>query len=129
MTTSMKIVVPVEIPLERLQDLMILCIEHAGYGSFNWHDHSKGHESCGDIIHYLPLTEDGAIYFKDKYEEEDEEGSSEEFILDRAAVERGLTLMAQKYPHHFQNFVTEADDVIIGDVFLQCALLGEVVYG
>ena len=50
-------------------------------------------------------------------------------VLDRAAIERGLQLMAEKYPKHYADFMTENDDAITGDVFLQVALYGEVIFG
>lgn len=49
--------------------------------------------------------------------------------LDRAALERGLQIMAEKYPRHFANFAQEAEDAETGDVFIQCCVLGEIVYG
>lgn len=41
----------------------------------------------------------------------------------------GLKVMAQKYPYHFSNFISENADGITADVFLQCSVLGDVVYG
>lgn len=55
--------------------------------------------------------------------------SGKEYRLDRKAVERGLQVMAEKYPQHLSDIVHENDDATTGDVLLQCALLGEVVYG
>jgi len=49
--------------------------------------------------------------------------------LDRAALEPGLQIMAEKYPRHFANFAQEAEDAETGDVFIQCCVLGEIVYG
>ncbi len=49
-------------------------------------------------------------------------------VLDRAAIERGLKLLAEKYPKHWADFLTENDDADTGDVFLQLALYGEVVF-
>jgi len=37
--------------------------------------------------------------------------------------------MAEKYPRHFANFAQEAEDAETGDVFIQCCVLGEIVYG
>jgi len=58
-----------------------------------------------------------------------DEDDPETLILDRKAVERGLRLMAEKYPRHWGDFIAENEDACTGDVFIQCALLGEVVYG
>jgi len=50
-------------------------------------------------------------------------------ILDREAIKRGLRLMAQEWPQHWADFMDESEDASTADVFLQCALLGGVVYG
>lgn len=49
--------------------------------------------------------------------------------LDREALNRGLKVMAAKYPRHFQDFLNEDADATTGDVFVQCCLFGEIVYG
>lgn len=61
-------------------------------------------------------------------EDSPNEGQTE-FRLTRNKIERGLDIMAQKYPKHFQNWVQENDDAITSDVFLQCCLFGEAVFG
>lgn len=50
-------------------------------------------------------------------------------VLDRAAVLRGCELMAAKYPHHFANLITDNSDCETGDVLIQLALLGDIIYG
>jgi hypothetical protein len=50
-------------------------------------------------------------------------------MLDRVAILEGLRIMAEKEPRHFADFMTENDDADTGDVFLQCCLYGEVIYG
>lgn len=52
-----------------------------------------------------------------------------EYRLDRAALLRGSDLMAEKFPHHFANVITENADAETGDVYLQCCLFGGIVYG
>ena len=42
---------------------------------------------------------------------------------------KGLNLMAQKQPRHFDDFVNDNYDAETGDVFIQFCLLGDVVYG
>ena len=46
-----------------------------------------------------------------------------------ADVERGLELMRDQYPRHFADLVGEDDDLVTGDVWLQLAVFGEVIYG
>ena len=49
--------------------------------------------------------------------------------LARASIERGLAIMATKYPAHMADFLIENDDATTGDVFLQCCLYGEILLG
>lgn len=51
------------------------------------------------------------------------------YRLDYTVLLRGLSTFAQKEPKHFADFMSENDDAVTGDVFLQCCLFGEVVYG
>lgn len=50
-------------------------------------------------------------------------------ILDLDAVRRGLQVMATECPRHFANLVNEDDDAETADVFVQCCVFGEVIYG
>jgi hypothetical protein len=49
-------------------------------------------------------------------------------ILDRTSIARGLESMSVDYQRHWRDFLNENSDGITGDVFLQCALFGEVRY-
>lgn len=49
--------------------------------------------------------------------------------LTEAKLRRGLQVMAEKYPKHFADVMTEEGDADTGDVLLQCALFGKLVYG
>ena len=51
------------------------------------------------------------------------------YTLDRAGIEKGLLIMKSVYPRHFGDAIAENDDATTGDVFLQCCLFGEVVFG
>ena len=64
----------------------------------------------------------------DLYEEEDGEGEVK-YPLDMKAVRKGLRLMRDLYPRHWADLVEEEDDLITGDVWLQLAVFGELIYG
>ncbi len=96
----------------RVEDL--LCSAYEG-GSNYWA------ESDGP---YTQAFEPGGVILH-----EFEEDEPEDLLLDVSAIEKGLGIMAEKYPRHFANFLSEDDDSTTGDVFLQCCLLGEIVYG
>ena len=44
-------------------------------------------------------------------------------------VRKGLELMRDKYPRHYADLMEEDDDLITGDVWLQLAVFGELIYG
>ncbi len=70
----------------------------------------------------VPLLPGGALWIQT--EDEDER-----LTLDIKACAKGLELMSIKHPRHWNDFITEGDDAITADVFLQLATMGEVVYG
>lgn len=69
-----------------------------------------------------PMSEGGAVMLCDV------EDPSDKWELTREKVEQGLNVMATKYPRHYKNWMEENDDAETGDVFVQCALFGELVY-
>ena len=48
--------------------------------------------------------------------------------LNRAALAKGLTLMAEHSARHFNDFLNDADDADAADVFLQYCLFGDVIF-
>lgn len=71
-----------------------------------------------------PLNKGGAVIVSVP---EDEDGKT--YTLDLQSIEKGLKIMADKYPAHFNDFLNENDDACTGDVFLQCCLFDEVIFG
>ncbi|WP_037500610.1 hypothetical protein [Sphingomonas jaspsi] len=51
------------------------------------------------------------------------------YTLEPASVTNGLRVMAEKYARHFADMTSENDDADTHDVFLQCCLFGDVIYG
>jgi hypothetical protein len=49
--------------------------------------------------------------------------------LNKDTIAKGLQVFQKDYPRHFGNFLSGDDDAETGDVFLQCCLFGELVYG
>ncbi len=60
---------------------------------------------------------------------EDFEDEKARHTLTLAKIKKGLTIMANKYPKHFASILQDNTDADTADVLLQCALLGEIVYG
>lgn len=113
------------VPQQRVWDLLCCGIESGSYGSFT----ITGYEPAPnqDELEYPHIDtpfHGGAILMRDKYGDE-----PTVYRLTMDALKRGLTIMGEKYPHLMAQFVNENEDVITGDAFVQCALLGEIVYG
>jgi hypothetical protein len=82
--------------------------------------------SDGTVYRHVqwPLSVGGRLFVTNKFDDEGEDG-----FLDRESIQKGLQVMAERYPKHFADFIAENDDGDTGDVFLQCAVLGQLVYG
>src|SRR5271168_2961038 len=61
--------------------------------------------------------------------EQEEINGKKIWKLDLASMKKGTRVFAEKYPRHFADVLDETDDSTTGDVFLQCCLFGEVIYG
>jgi hypothetical protein len=134
----MKIKAEIEITLERISDLLCSAIEG---GSNYWYRIDEFIEPPqmtyrtdeAKVYRHLdyPLNEGGALLISAHAEDEDgdEVYGLKQWRLDLTTIEKGLTIMAEKYPRHWSDFVQENDDAETSDVFLQCALFGEIIFG
>ena len=132
--------VPVDVPLERVQCMLCVALEtpHGDWIEFveiaeladglTLGDFRRGGSEAIKVDGYFPSTQ--LIPFVDGCSLSFEvEGEDERRTLDRAAMVKGLGVMAAKYPVHFHDMMQENDDAITADVFLQCCLLGDVIFG
>lgn len=67
-------------------------------------------------------------YALDDAETNEEKAEARHYIT-IADVQKGLELMRDQYPRHYADLVEENDDLITGDVWLQLAVFGELIYG
>lgn len=77
--------------------------------------------------HYLndyPLNPGGALLIRD-VEDEESHGT---MCLDAQTIQWGLTILSQKYPQQIADILSEQDDANTGDILLQCALFGDIIY-
>lgn len=131
------ITAPVVVTTERVSDLLCCALEG---GSNYWYQIQR-YEIAGTtdaerkaIVNGLnhphlevPFLKGGALQICDN----EADDGFDLWRLDRAAMQRGLELMAQtpEMQRHWVNFVRENEDAETGDAFLQLSLFGETVYG
>ena len=49
--------------------------------------------------------------------------------IDKQRIHEALQIMADKYPKHFADIMDDNADQGTGDVLLQCAVFGKLIYG
>lgn len=79
---------------------------------------------------FLPLyvLNGGSLKIIDN-EADDQSGGKKVYTLDMHAIENGLQVMASNFANHFADVMSGNTDAETGDVFLQCCLFEDVIYG
>ena len=132
----MSVSVSIDVSIATVRDLLVGSIEG---GSSYWAGFHK------DPIFEKSITEsDRAAYVKSEGGEyfscydikhpkyclrisDVEDGTSYNVTLE--SFTKGLSVMANRYPRHFKDVIAENHDAETSDVFIQCAVFGEIVYG
>lgn len=134
---SLSVVIQTEVPLSRIQDL--LCCAFEG-GSNYWYRIEKftppaqfevtsSPEKPGEFRHLdYPVNVGGALVISNK-QADDGDSKPMRRTLSLRTIRQGLQVFATKYPRHFSDFMQDNEDACTGDVFLQCCVFGEAVYG
>ena len=77
---------------------------------------------------YEALMNDGAV--KVQYENTEEDGGKQmSKVITYRDLSKGLEIMKEKYPRNYKDFMDENEDAGTADVWFQCALLGETIFG
>ena len=99
-------------------------INHFWYSDANEENRKSNPSPCYEdkIWTYVKASDGHIVKFVDK-----EDGS--ESFMTWTRIQNGTNTMAEKYDWHFMDVIMENDDAVTADVWLQCVLLDEVVYG
>lgn len=132
-TKSVTLTIP--LTLEQISDVLCSALEG---GSNYWYVieeyvtpptwEFESEPKCGDGHHWpqdFPLNPGGALIISDK--DDFEQGSITR--LDLEAIQKGLAILGEKYPHILSNILAENADADDGDALLQCSLFGDIIYG
>ena len=106
---------------EDVADLLTSALE----GGSNYWYRIKAHNRVKLELKYVsevPLHPDGFIIFTS---EMDSTGHK----LDRNSIIKGIKTFKDKFPRHYSDWKMETGDASTGDVFLQCCLFDDVLYG
>ena len=57
------------------------------------------------------------------------DGERKVYTLDRAALDKGWITFRDDCSRHYADAMNETADAVTGDVFLQCCLFGEIIFG
>ena len=117
------------IPYSRVSDLLVAAFEGGCNYWMNTADAVKPPMITYQYVpghthprYEYPLNEGGAVDCI-------VDGDSETHRLDLPAIKKGLHLMAEKYPEQFADFINMNEDADTADIFVQCCLFGDVIYG
>ena len=133
--------ITINIPSQRIADLMTTAIECANDtwckavllmepvrgSSYPEYTDSMGHKS--KLWYCDPALYDNGFVL---HIIETVEGDGEEDVIhikNKDDVVKALVALANKHPNDFGDFMTENEDGITADLFLQYLTFGEVVYG
>lgn len=109
------------IPNQTIADLMVTALEG---GSNYWlnaiNPRFKTFAEYSEPEAYGPDMTPRMVY--------DDDGPTP-YKLDWPSIERGVKTMYAKYPHHFGDILNDNMDADTADVFLQCVLYDDVIFG
>ncbi|KOX53843.1 hypothetical protein ADL19_14815 [Streptomyces purpurogeneiscleroticus] len=126
----------VETPIkaELIADMVIGAFEG---GITYWCAKARPVEPCEDCVTYedkCPWYARTSLYEGDfkirlQQHEEHKPGAGVDVFMTVESVQKGLNLMAEKYPEHFSNMVSGNWDAETADVFVQLCVFGDIIYG
>lgn len=134
----MKITTQVEITTEQVANLVVGAVEGGSTDWMNafWLIEPREIRLTGTGIWYgrAPLFSDPRLEIKVLHDEVAvAEGAdpkmATEKILHLADFENGMKILADQYPHHFNDLLGDNDDAATADAYMQCVCFGEIVFG
>ena len=130
----MQITVKMDVTTQRVADLMVTAFEGgSGYWCHAAQIEAEAPDRPMGTIYYAdPAFWDNGGIIRVSFDDpdaDDEGESTGRKTVGLPELAAGLQIMAEKYPSHFADFIAENDDADTGDCFLQCVVLGDIVYG
>lgn len=121
---NIRVDVSLSIPRDQVESLIVSALEG---GSNYWYCEAEwSHADEVEWYYEAPFRDGG--YLRVKQRDDCGDVRPTEFDLTLERVVAALTKMSAEYPDHFSDIVRENADAVTGDVFLQLAVLDEMVY-
>lgn len=131
----MKVTINVEVPTSRIQDMLVSVFEQQSnyqvekyhykegisYNDFKEGGKFQNPESYYHPMEIIPVTEGCSV---EVLEVEDDI----KHIVDLARLEKGMQIMAEKYPTHFYDIIEENDDAATASLYMDCVIHGKETY-
>lgn len=122
----MKFITEVEVTNDMIENLIVNSMEGGSNYWMEWISVPLKEGFKWDSDNYAMQIINGEVELKIYDTEEPEEFLG---ILNIKTIEKGLSEMSQQYPEDFNNIINENDDAETADIFMQLAIMGEIVYG
>jgi len=132
----MSVSISVDVPTSTVRDLLIDAVEGGSNYWAAFHADPNFTKSITETEKAAYIASEGGVYYS-RYDIQ-----HPEYCLRVSDVEDGVTynitfesfvnglgIMAKRYPRHFKDVITENHDAETSDVFIQCAVFGEIVFG
>ena len=132
----MTVSVSVNVPTSTIRDLLTCAVEGGSNYWAAFREDPNFIKSITESDKNAYVKSEGGEYYA-RYDIEnpnyclrvsDAEGSSTYNVTLESFV-NGLGVMANRYPRHFKDVITDNHDAETGDVFIQCSVFGEIVFG
>lgn len=104
-----------------LTDLLCSALEG---GSNSWYEITHHNKERDEFYHVVPFRITGELWIGDR-----DNYLKEAVKLTVPDMYKAIALMKYEYPRHWQDFINDNADAETGDVFLQLALFGKIVFG
>lgn len=122
MNNAIQIKMTIEIDRQRIVDTLINALEG---GADYWIKSYSIGSGEDDIEKELQ----GVLNGERTMTIQEDDRNQDSYIVTVKDIEKGLQLLAEKYPWHLKNLIDENDDAETADVILQMATFQEIVYG
>lgn len=133
-TAPIAVIAEITVPLERITNSLIGAFEGGSTYWLRQIEYTTTPEGTYERPEYSDehFWNDGGranLTYDNPEQSEEDDGDQVTKEIGLPELKAGLSVMAIKFARHFGDLIAENDDAITHDVFIQCVLFGDVIYG